>query len=109
MDKLSLDALAREQAKRAADAGSGRAAETIYGGHDKALRQTVIALTAGSSLSEHESPGEATLVVLEGRVRLVADAVGWDGRRGDFLVVPQARHSLKAVTDAQVLLTVAKR
>ncbi len=109
MDKLSLEAMAREQAQRAAAAGSGRASETIYGGHEKSLRQTVIALRAGAMLSEHESPGEATIVVLSGRVRLVTDDAGWDGRRGDFLVVPPVRHSLEAVTDAEVLLTVAKR
>lgn len=109
MDKLSLDAMAREQAQRAGSAASGRAAETIYGGHDKSLRQTVIALAAGSVLNEHENPGEATIVVLGGRVRLICDAASWDGRRGDFLVVPPARHSLEALTDAQVLLTVAVR
>ncbi len=58
MEKFSLDAIAREQAKRAATAPSGRSAETVYGGHEHLLRQTVIALTAGSSLDEHESPGE---------------------------------------------------
>jgi hypothetical protein len=61
MKKLSLDAIAREQAKRAAAASSGRSAETVYGGHEHALRQTVLTLTAGSSLDEHQSPGEATV------------------------------------------------
>lgn len=108
MEKFSLDAIAREQAKRAAAASSGRSAETVYGGHEHALRQTVLALTAGSSLTEHESPGEATVQVLRGRVQLTAGPVTWDGRTGDLLVVPQARHALQAVEDAVVLLTVSK-
>ena len=108
MEKFSLDAIAREQAKRAAAASSGRSAETVYGGHEHALRQTVLALTAGSSLTEHESPGEATVQVLRGRVQLTAGPVTWDGRTGDLLVVPQARHALQAVQDAVVLLTVSK-
>jgi quercetin dioxygenase-like cupin family protein len=108
MEKFSLDAIAREQAKRAAAASSGRSAETVYGGHEHDLRQTVLALTAGSSLDEHENPGEATIQVLRGRVRLTAGEVAWEGRAGDLLVVPDARHALQAVEDSAILLTVSK-
>ena len=52
--------------------------------------------------------GEATVQVLGGRVRLVADATEWEGRDGDLLIVPQARHTLHALEDSAVLLTVAK-
>lgn len=108
MEKLSLDAVAREQAKRAAAASTGRSAETVYGGHEHALRQTVLALTAGSRLDEHENPGEATIQVLSGRVRLTAGPHEWDGRTGDLLTVPAARHALLAVEDSAILLTVSK-
>lgn len=108
MNKLSLDAMARELGRRASEVSSGRAAETVYGGHEHSLRQTVIALTAGTSLAEHENPGEATVHVLHGRVRLSTDRASWEGRSGDLIVVPQARHSLLALEDAAVLLTVAK-
>jgi YihY family inner membrane protein len=108
MEKLSLEALARELMKAATAAPAGRAARTVYGGHEHVLRQTLMALTAGSSMSEHQNPGEATVHVLQGRVRLVADAVGWEGRDGDLLIVPQAPHTLHALEDAAVLLTVAK-
>ena len=107
MEKFSLEALARVLMKSAATAPAGRAAETVYGGHEHVLRQTLIALTAGSVLSEHENPGEATVQVLGGRVRLVADATEWEGRDGDLLIVPQARHTLHAIEDSAVLLTVA--
>ncbi|MCW2714804.1 MAG: Cupin 2 conserved barrel domain protein [Frankiales bacterium] len=108
MFKLSLVAAAREQGRKAATASSGRAAETVYGGHEHSLRQTVIALAAGRSLAEHENPGEATVHVLSGRVRLTAGPTSWEGSPGDLLVVPQERHSLEAMDDAAVLLTVVK-
>jgi quercetin dioxygenase-like cupin family protein len=108
MEKFSLDAIAREQAKRAAAASSRRSAETVYGGHEHALHQMVLALTAGSSLDEHENPGEATIQVLRGRVRLTAGEVAWEGRAGDLLVVPDVRHALQAVEDSAILLTVSK-
>lgn len=108
MQKLSLDALAREQLELATSAGSGRSARTVFGGHERMLRQTVIAMLAGTSMAEHVSPGEATLYVLRGRVRLHACGTSWDGRAGDLLVVPEARHSLDALQDSAVILTVVK-
>src|SRR5664279_2450908 len=98
--KISLDAVAREQRRKAAAASSGRSAETVCGGHEKALRQTVIALNAGVELAEHENPGESTLLVLSGRVELRSQGVVWEGRNGDLLAVPEDRHSLHALEDS---------
>ncbi|MEV6626272.1 cupin domain-containing protein [Amycolatopsis sp. NPDC051106] len=106
MQKSSLTALACEQLKIAAHASSGRSARTVYGGHEHVLRQTLIALIAGHGLDEHENPGEATVHVLHGRVRLVAADVEWEGSPGDLLIVPPDRHSLDAIEDSAVLLTV---
>jgi quercetin dioxygenase-like cupin family protein len=114
MQKLSLDALARELLSRATDngapgaGGGSRAAQTVVGGHEKALRQTVIALVKDAALAEHASPGEATLYVLRGRVTLTAGTASWEGREGDLLVIPDAPHSVTALADSAVLLTVVK-
>jgi hypothetical protein len=77
MDKVSLTALARQHLAAAHDAHSGRSAHTVYGGHQHTLRQTLIALTAGTSLDDHESPGEATPQVLHGRVCLTSPDTSW--------------------------------
>ncbi|HEX7186796.1 MAG TPA: cupin domain-containing protein [Actinomycetes bacterium] len=108
MQKLSLTALAREQLTSAKEASSGRSAQTVYGGHEHVLRQTVVALAAGHRLEEHENPGEATVHVLTGRVRLGARDATWDGSPGDLLIVPDTRHTLEALEDSTVFLTVAK-
>ena len=108
MQKLSLSALAREQLDLARAASSGRSAATVYGGHEQVLRQTMIELLAGHRLDDPANPGEAPVHVLSGRVSLNAGGNAWNGSPGDLLIVPDSLHSLEALEDAVVLLTVAK-
>lgn len=108
MQRLSLDALATQQLELAAAHGGRVAADTVVGGHERVLRQTVIGMIKGAELAEHNNPGEATVHVLRGRVRLMSGADAWEGRPGDLLKVPNARHSLHALENSAVLLTVAK-
>ncbi|MEO7126064.1 MAG: LuxR family transcriptional regulator [Nakamurella sp.] len=108
MEKMSLTALARRQLAVARNASSGRDAQTVYGGHEHALRQTLIAIAAGHTLIEHDGMREATLFILQGRVRLSADGTVWLGAPGDLLIMPSCGNSLDALEDSAVLLTVAK-
>lgn len=105
MQKFSLEAIARQQLDAARQAPASRAATTVVGGHEHTMRQTVLALTAGAALAEHDNPGEATLYVLSGRVTLAAGGESWDGRTGDMLVIPPARHTVRAEEDSTLLLT----
>ena len=106
MESISLSQLADEQLAAARSSNSGRAAHTVHGGHEHQLRQTLIALAGGHELSEHHTPGETTLQVLRGHVRLATADDAWEGQAGDLLVVPRDRHGLQAIEDSVVLLTV---
>lgn len=85
-----------------------RAANTVYGGRDMLLRQTAMALLAGAELGEHESPPEATLQVLYGRVRLSGADRSWEIAAGGLLPIPPERHSLTALEDSVILLSVLR-
>ncbi len=108
MESISLTALASEKLAEAGRTHSGRAAHTIHGGHTHELRQTVLALLTGHELSEHDSPGESTLQVLQGHVRLSTNGDAWEGKAGDYVAIPPERHALHAVEDSVVMLTVLK-
>ncbi|MBF4578429.1 cupin domain-containing protein [Frigoribacterium sp. VKM Ac-2530] len=108
MQKTSPTALARHELTEALASPHGRSARTVFGGHEHQLRQTLMALRAGEQLSEHVNPGEATVQVISGRVSLRRGDVSWNGSTGDLLTVPDGLHSLDAVEDSVVLLTVVK-
>jgi quercetin dioxygenase-like cupin family protein len=101
-----LLALADELLEQAADSNSERAARTLP--HPvNGLRQTVIALSDGAQMHEHNSPGPASLLVLRGRARLVAGDDTVDLPTLCCSAIPPRRHSLEAHGDTVVLLTVA--
>ncbi|QGQ19468.1 cupin [Cellulomonas sp. JZ18] len=82
----------------------GRSAELVV--HDGELRQTVIALTAGTELGEHASPPAASLQALVGRVRVhVGDEVQQEVAAGELWTLTHERHSVLALEDSVVLLT----
>lgn len=107
MEAIALTALANEHLDIARTASNRRSSHTVLGGHDHRLRQTLLALAAGQELAEHESPGEATLQVLAGVVRLSASSDSIELSAGDWTMIPDERHALLAIDDCAVLLTVS--
>jgi quercetin dioxygenase-like cupin family protein len=103
---IDLHALAAELLEKATSEHAGRAARTLPHPVD-GLRQTVIALRADAELSEHESPGAATLLVIRGQVRLVAGEESVSLSAHQMAPIPDRRHSLHADEDSVVLLSVA--
>lgn len=107
MNKISLQAKARELLKIAQEAKSGRAADTIVGGHEKRLRQTAVALSKGSVMNVQSTSGEATLLVISGHLWLRSGDTRWYGREWSHLVVPDGAYEVEAESDVTFLLTVA--
>lgn len=105
MEATDLSAAGREHLAKAAEGRGGRSATTLVGGRGHVLGQTLVAFRAGEQMKEHDNPGEATLQVLQGTVRLVTVHEALEMSAGQYAVVPQGRHSLEATTDAVVLLT----
>lgn len=106
MESANLTEIAAAQVAQARASGSGRSTHAVVGGQHRSLRQALMAFAAGHGLGEHESPKEATLHVLIGRVRLTAGQESWEGSAGEHLIIPDARHDLLALEDSAILLTV---
>ncbi|MCX4417755.1 cupin [Streptomyces sp. FT05W] len=98
-----LNALADEHLAAARANAHGRSAHLLL--RQEPLRQTVIALTGGSALDEHNAPPAASLQVLRGSVRLTAGSGDVDLTAGGLHPIPQERHGVLALEDAVVLLT----
>jgi hypothetical protein len=97
-----LTSLTEQHLETARASTHGRSAELIL--HDGVLRQSVIALTAGSELGEHNAPHAASLQVLVGAVRVT----GMDEptvRAGQVEVLTHERHAVTALEDSVFLLT----
>jgi quercetin dioxygenase-like cupin family protein len=109
MKKWSLAALADGLLSQALSGSSRRGMRTVDGGRRRLLYQTVIALARGQQIQDHADPGEATVQVLRGRIRITAGDDTTDGSPGQLLIVPDAQHTLTALEDAVLLLTVARR
>ena len=105
-EPIDLHAFADELLGKATSEDAGRAGRTLPHPVD-GLRQTLIALRSGAELHEHESPGPASLVVLRGRVRLVAGDRTIELGTNWFSAIPNERHGLVADEDSVVLLSVS--
>ncbi|WP_326565270.1 LuxR family transcriptional regulator [Amycolatopsis rhabdoformis] len=103
---MNLFTLAETHTGLATQAPARRSAVTVHGGHEHALRQTVMALSQGEHLHETEHPGgETTVLVLHGNIRLVTGAQQQSGAPGDYFVPAAGRHRIEAETDAAILFT----
>lgn len=104
---VGLTELGDELLAQAHELQAGRSARTLTPGAGTPLKQTILALTEGITLQEHEAPGPATIQVLRGEVRLGTSDTQLELSTGQWAPIPDEVHDLVALTDATVLLTVA--
>ena len=66
-----------------------------------------VVLPAGEKLRQHDTPGELTVLCIEGEVEFTVGDKPHLLRTGDWLhLAPRAPHALRALQDATLLLTI---
>ena len=103
---LDLEAAAVELLAEARLLSAGRSARTLTPGSGAPLKQTLLALTAGQRLQDHLAPGPTTLLGIQGTAVLTHAEAAVTLTAGVWAACPSGPHSLEAVSDAVVLLTV---
>ncbi|WP_328993479.1 cupin domain-containing protein [Kribbella sp. NBC_01245] len=107
MDVASINEMAADLLANAASAESGRSSVTVYSRTGARLRQTLTALAAGRVMGEHKSPGDASVLCLQGRILVHAGDAEVELGPGDLVAVPPQRHEVEALEPSVLLLTVA--
>ena len=99
---VALTAAIQKAIDTARAADNGRHAELII--NDGPLRQTVIALTTGTELAEHNSPPAASIHVIHGALRITGEEpTVIEG--GEIEALTHFRHAVEAIEDTVFLLT----
>ncbi|HJQ41994.1 MAG TPA: cupin domain-containing protein [Jatrophihabitantaceae bacterium] len=104
-----LNAVAQRHLDLAKKADAARSSETVLGGHESALRQTVITLANGAETSEHLNPGQASILVLSGEIEVRTETARSELSTGEFIEVPHDPHWVRALSDSALLLTAVPR
>ncbi|ROS76636.1 cupin [Cellulomonas sp. PhB143] len=98
-----LDRSAADHLEQALVDAHGRSSEIVV--HDGPLRQSVLALAAGTVLGEHNAPPAASLYVIEGRVRVTAASGDVEVGADELVPITHERHGVEALEDCVFLLT----
>jgi quercetin dioxygenase-like cupin family protein len=107
MDVASIKVLATDLLAIATSSESGRSSVTVYSRSGARLRQTLVALAEGRVMGEHKSPGDASVLCMQGRVLVRAGGTQTGLGPGELVAVPPQRHDLEALEPSVLLLTVA--
>lgn len=104
---VDIDAERKFLWESAQNAVARRAGSTLYRGDG--VRQTLVVILSGEEMGEHESPQEGFLHVIEGKIRLHGKDRSWDIAAGQLFPVPPEKHSVTALEDTVLTLTVLRQ
>ena len=105
--KVSIAAVMREQWDHAHRSPRGHSSAAIDAAPADRFRHSVVAITAGNRINEHHGLGTTSLHVLIGRVRVACATESSEVSSGELVVLPRSPHSVTALEDSAVLLTIA--
>lgn len=99
----SLEARAQQHLEIARTSDRGLSSELIVS--DGPLRQSILALSAGAKLAEHNSPPAASIQMITGKVHVTAADEVFEFAAGDIAALTHVRHGVTAIEDSCFLLT----
>lgn len=85
----------------------GRSSISLHPGEAAVLRQTVVGLLAGRTMTMGHPPQEGTILVIEGRVTVEDSEDTIELDIDDLLVLPSSTLTVTAMEHSALLLTVA--
>ncbi|WP_018296598.1 hypothetical protein [Corynebacterium lubricantis] len=100
--EMKIQKLTEDFLHEALTSNKGRVAKLLV--KDGPLRQSIIALRAGETLAEHNSPPAASAFVLHGQVR-ISGQEETILNAGDLEALTHYRHAVEALEDSVFLLT----
>ncbi|MEZ4491826.1 MAG: cupin domain-containing protein [Dehalococcoidia bacterium] len=104
-DRLSVSLTDRARELASQLTPGGRAAVTLV--KEAGITVVLLALAKSNELTDHHAPGAATVQVLEGQIEIAGGARPITGEAGALVTfAPGVEHSIKALTDSTVLVTV---
>lgn len=80
---------------------------TVY--HGAGIRQTMVVIRANEYMTEHHSPPEGFIHVINGSVRVDGTTLSWLIDAGHLLPVPDEKHSVTALEHTVMTLTVLRQ
>lgn len=104
---IDLTEVAERLLETASESTDGRSSVSLHAGESAVLRQTLVGILAGQTMTMGHPPDEGSILVVDGRI-MVEDAERMiELDMDELLILPATTLVVTAVEDSALLLTVA--